>query len=151
LTQRFHAVFPRFHGVFLLELLAFFLARIHAVCGNHVLDPPVNMEHGLRWPDASEHLNEIFPVCLVELDGVVGLCHLVGDEESDSEVQLLGLTPWAVPMGKFGAFFVEAAVEVLEDLPDQSAIARWKADDILKYCQVVGDLCESWILKRRYS
>jgi hypothetical protein len=54
-------------------------------------------------------------------------------------------------MGKFGAFFVEAAVEVLEDLLDQSAIAQWKADDILEYCQVVGDLCESWILKRRYG
>jgi hypothetical protein len=156
LTRRFYAAFSRLDVVFLPELLGLFLASfllgVHAGFDTLALDPPVNTEHSLPWHASMEHLVKIWPVCLVEFDGVVGEpFHLVGNVEPEPKVEILALTPWEVPMRTFGAFSVEAAVEVLEDLLDQGVMSPWKADDILEYCQVAGNLCEDWIILHKFE
>jgi hypothetical protein len=156
LTRRFYAVFPRLDVVFLPELLAlfltFFLAGVHAVFDTLALNPPVNTEHGLLRHASMEHPVKIWPVCLVELDGVVGEpFQSVGNVEPEPKIEILALTPWAVPMRTFGEFFVEAAVEVLENLLDQGMMSPWKTDDVLEYCQVAGDLCEDWVILHEFE
>jgi hypothetical protein len=112
-------------------------------------DPPVDSEYGLSWLKTIEQSDEIRPVGLIDLIGVVCLgrqSQLVGNEESEVDIKVLALTPREVPMRTFGALPGEAAMEIFEYLLNQVTVARCQADHILEYCQVARDLCEDWIV-----
>lgn len=125
------------------------LPSFYAVVHTLALDPPVDTEHGLSWLKTIEQSDEIRPVSLIDLVGVEclgGISQLVGDEESEADVQVLALTPREVPMSSFGALPGEAAMEVFEDLLNQFTVVRCQANHILEHCQVAGGLCEDWIV-----